>query len=232
VRPTGLLLDLDGTLVDSEPLQRVAYRSFFRARGWDAPDLSLFTGRRAADVFATEPGPWSGQDPAVLTAEVLALVPREEPPAAVPGARELLLAAVGRGVPVAIVTSAQLPWVVLAVGDGLGLLDHVDLVVTADDVVDGKPDPSGFLLACSRLGIEAGGAVAVEDSPAGVQAARAAGVGHVVGITTSRTHAELTAAGAHAAYDDLRPLADVLLRGSARGPRRRRGGRESRARRG
>ena len=60
--PAALLLDLDGTLVDSEPLHRAAYRAFFEARGWDAPDLSLFTGRRAEDVFATEPGPWTGHD--------------------------------------------------------------------------------------------------------------------------------------------------------------------------
>ena len=207
MRPTGLLLDLDGTLIDSEPIQRAAYRAFFAARAWPEPDLGLFTGRRAADVFANEPGPWTGHDPAVLTAEVLALVRRDVPPEPVPGADDLVRAAHAGGVPVAIVTSAQRPWVELAVTH---LLDQVHLVVTADDVVDGKPDPSGFLLGCSRLGIEAAGAVAVEDSLAGVRAARAAGVGHVVGITTSRTHAELIAAGAHAAYDDLRPLADRL----------------------
>ena len=215
MNPTGLLLDLDGTLVDSEPLQRAGYRAFFSARGWAAPDLSLFTGRRAADVFVTEPGPWSGLDAELLAAEVRALVPLDVPPVAVPGAREVVRVAVERGVPVAIVTSAQLPWVALAVGDGLGLLDLVDLVVTGDDVTDGKPDPSGFLLACRRLDIEPAGAVAVEDSLAGVRAARAAGIGHVVGITTSRDASELTAAGAHAAYDDLRPLAD-LLRGHPR----------------
>lgn len=207
--PSGLLLDLDGTLVDSEPLQRAAYRAFFTARGWPAPDLSLFTGRRAEDVFATEPGPWTRLDARLLAAEVRALVPRDVPPAAVPGARETVLAAAERRVPVAIVTSARPEWVAVAV-DGLGVMDHIDLVVTADDVVDGKPDPAGFLLACSRLGIEPDGALAVEDALAGVLAARAAGIGQVFGVTTSRTAAELAAAGAHATYDDLRPVADLL----------------------
>lgn len=210
MRPTGLLLDLDGTLVDSEPLQRAGYRGFFSARGWAMPDLAMFTGRRGEDVFATEPGPWSAEDPAVLAAEVRARVPRDQPPSAVPGAREVVLAAVGAGVPVAIVTSARPDWVALAVGEGLDLLDLLDLVVTADDVLDGKPHPAGFLLACERLGISPGGAVAVEDSDAGVRAARAARVGHVIGVTTSRSPGELIAAGAHATYADLCPVAALF----------------------
>lgn len=209
MRPSALLVDLDGTLVDSEPLQRAGYRAFFTARGWATPDLAMFTGRRAEDVFLAEPGPWHGHDPAALAAEVRALVPRDVPPTAVPGAREAVLAAVAAGVPVAIVTSAGPDWVALA-GAGLGVLDRVDLVVTADDVVNGKPHPAGFTLACDRLGISPGSALAVEDSPAGIRAAVAAGVGHVVGVTTSRTVGELTAAGAHAAYDDLRPVAALL----------------------
>ncbi|MEO5852034.1 MAG: HAD-IA family hydrolase [Nocardioides sp.] len=209
MRPTGLLLDLDGTLVDSEPLQRAGYRAFFAARGWAAPDLGMFTGRRAEDVFLAEPGAWIGHDPAQLAAEVRALVPRDVPPAAVPGARECVLAAVAAGVPVAIVTSAGPDWVALA-GDALGVFDRVDLVVTAEDVVDGKPHPAGFALACDRLGIAPPGAIAVEDSPAGVRAAVAAGIGLVVGVTTSRTVGELTAAGAQATYADLRPVAALL----------------------
>ncbi len=64
IRVSALLLDLDGTLVDSEPLHRRGYELFFAAKGWDVPDLGIFTGRRALDVFATEPGPWSGLGPA------------------------------------------------------------------------------------------------------------------------------------------------------------------------
>ena len=210
MRHTGLLLDLDGTMVDSEPLQRAGYAAFFGGREWPAPDLALFTGRRAEDVFATEPGPWTGHDLDALATEVRALVPRDVPPEVVPGARECVLAAAEAGIPVAIVTSARPDWVALAVGRGMGVLDRIDLIITADDVTDGKPDPAGFLLACSRLGISPAGAVAVEDSLAGIRAASAAEIGHVVGVTTSVTAAELTAAGAHASYADLRPLAVEL----------------------
>ena len=212
MRPVALLLDLDGTLVDSEPLQREGYRRYFASRGWPVPDLSLFTGRRAEDVLPTLEGPWQGHDPEEIARAVTALVPRDVPPAEVPGASLLLRRAAEQGVRVAVVTSAGPLWVAQALGDGLGLLDLVDVVVTADDVVDGKPHPAAYLLACERLGVDPVGTLAAEDSIAGVAAAAAAGVGHVVGVTTSRPAAELAHAGAHATYDDLQPVAEQLGR--------------------
>lgn len=212
MRPTALLLDLDGTLVDSEPLQREGYRRFFTARGWEVPDLALFTGRRAEDVLPTVDGPWRDDDHAAIAREVTALVPTDVAPEAVLGAAELVRAAADSGVRVAVVTSAGPAWVQQALGDGLGLLGLVDLVVTAGDVVDGKPHPAGYLLACERLGLHPGTTLAAEDSIAGVRAAVAAGVGHVVGVTTSRPAGELRDAGAHAAYADLRPVVDRVRR--------------------
>ena len=44
---SAFLLDLDGTLVDSEPLHRASYVAWFAHRGWELPDLAIFTGRRA-----------------------------------------------------------------------------------------------------------------------------------------------------------------------------------------
>lgn len=199
--PAALLLDLDGTLIDSEPLNRAAYRSFFRSRGWPEPDLSLFTGRRAEDVFATEPGPWTGVDPLELSAEVLALIGPDAVPTPLPGAAALLAVAASLGVPVAIVTSAGPEWVRRSAVGELAALAEVNVMVTADDVVDGKPDPTGFRLACERLGVAATDAVAVEDSPAGVRAALAAGVGHVVAVTT--THAAAALTPAHTVVPDL-----------------------------
>lgn len=210
MRPVALLLDLDGTLVDSEPLQRIGYQRFFDARGWPAPDLSVFTGRRAADVFTTLPGPWQDHDPVPLAHEVTGLVPRDVPPDEVPGAVDLVRAAAPLGVRVAIVTSAGPAWVQTAIGDGLRVLDLVELVVTGQDVVDGKPHPAGFLLACERLGVDPGDTWAVEDSVAGIAAAAAAGVGTVIGVTTSASAGQLLEAGAHAAYADLRPVSPLL----------------------
>ncbi len=206
---SALLLDLDGTLVNSEPLHREGYRAYFATKGWDVPDLGIFTGRRALDVFVAEPGPWSGLDPRAVLDEVLVHVPDEDP-APVAGARELILAARASGTPTAIVTSAGPPWVERSLSAlGLGL-DSVDLVVTALDVVAGKPDPEGFALACERLAADPEHAVAAEDSPAGIRAARAAGVRRVLGIATTHAAAALLAAGAAEVHDDVRPLVALL----------------------
>lgn len=208
--PSALLLDLDGTLVDSEPIHRRGYRAFFEHRRWTVPDLSLFTGRRAEDVFAREPGPWTGEDPVALTREVLPFVP-DESPEPVPGARDLLLAARSRGLPVAIVTSAGPAWVERSVVESLALtMDVVDVVVTARDVVHGKPDPAGYALACARLDAAPEGAVAVEDSPAGVRAAVAAAVGRVHAVRTTHATRLLAASGAVEVHDDLTPLVSML----------------------
>ena len=85
------------------------------------------------------------------------------------------------------------------------------MVVTADDVVDGKPDPTGFRLACERLGVDPAAALAAEDSVAGVRAAVAAGVGQVVGVTTTHPATELTEAGAMTVVEDLTSLATRLV---------------------
>ncbi|WP_210649015.1 HAD family phosphatase [Nocardioides sp. SYSU D00065] len=207
---SALLLDLDGTLVDSEPLHRRGYEAFFAHKGWDVPDLTIFTGRRAEDVFATEPGPWAGLDPAAVLAEVLLHVP-DEAALAVPGARELIEAARATRTPVAIVTSAGPAWVERSLVESLSLgLDSVDVVVTARDVVDGKPHPAGFALACERLGADPAQALAAEDSPAGVRAALGAGVRQVHGLSTSHAPEVLLEAGAVEVHDDLRPLRALL----------------------
>jgi HAD superfamily hydrolase (TIGR01509 family) len=68
--------------------------------------------------------------------------------------------------------------------EGLGLADDFAAIVSGEAVTRGKPDPEGFLLAARRLGVEAVGCVVLEDAPAGIEAARAAGMGSV-GVTTS-----------------------------------------------
>src|SRR5918998_3338089 len=68
----------------------------------------------------------------------------------------------------------------------LGLEDEFDVVVTRDDVEHGKPDPEMHLLAARELDFESGECLAIEDSPAGVKAALAAGT-EIVAVTTDLT---------------------------------------------
>lgn len=210
----GLLLDLDGTLVLSEELHRRAYRRTFAARGWAVDDdvLARFSGRRADEVFPTLDGPWRGEDPVALTKAVLAtlaaMVADGERPAQVPGAARALAAAARAEIPTAVVTSARREWT-SGVLDALGAPDGVRLV-TAEDCARGKPDPEPYRRGAEALGLPPGGLVAFEDTPAGVTSARAAGVGLVVGVTTSLPAGPLLAAGAQACTPDLLALAAVL----------------------
>ncbi len=79
-----------------------------------------------------------------------------------------------------------------AVLTALGLTDVFDTLVTADDVVRTKPDPEGYRLALTRLGVRAADALAVEDSPAGLRAAVAAGI-PVLPVPSPFTHDEVEA---------------------------------------
>jgi sugar-phosphatase len=186
----ALLLDLDGTLVDSEDFHRQTFRTWFTARGWavDEAVLDTFTGRRADDVLAAEPGPWAGEDVSVLLAEILAHADGLPRPALAEGAAELLTRA---ALPLALVTSADTAWARTCLGD---LLDRFAVVVTRDEVRAGKPHPEPYRLAVSTLGVPAHRCLAVEDAPAGITSALGAGIGTVVAVTSTFGAADLAAA--------------------------------------
>ncbi len=89
-----------------------------------------------------------------------------------------------------------------AVLAALGLADAFDTVVTADDVAETKPDPEGYRLALSRLGVGAADALAVEDSPAGLRAALAAGL-PVLAVPSPFTHDAVDALRADGVIDGV-----------------------------
>ena len=203
--PTAaLLLDLDGTLVDSEGFHRQVFRNWFATRGWTVTEevLAGFTGRRADDVLASSPGPWDGEDVQAMLAELLAAMATLPRPGLAAGAEELLA---GARVPLGLVTSANTDWARTCLGD---LLDAFAVVVTREDVTNGKPHPEPYQLACERLGVAAAACVAVEDAPAGVASARAAGVGLVVAVAGTFTRGQL--AEAHRVVDGLDAVPALL----------------------
>jgi len=200
----ALLLDLDGTLVDSEGFHRQVFRNWFADRGWTATDevLAGFTGRRADDVLTHSPGPWSGEDVPAMLAELLAAMNALPRPSLAVGAEALLA---GTRIPLGLVTSANTAWARTCLGD---LLEAFTVVVTRDDVTNGKPHPEPYQVACLRLGVAAATCVAVEDAPAGVASARAAGVGRVVAVAGTFTREEL--AEAHLVVDGLDAVPGLL----------------------
>ena len=124
---------------------------------------------------------------------------------AIPGAAEAMRAL--KEDRVAVVTSATRVLAaarVSAVG-----IELPRVVVYADDVARGKPDPEGYLTAARRLGVEPARALVVEDAPPGIEAGRAAGAA-TVGVTS--THAASELAAADIVIETLEDLPRVLAR--------------------
>src|SRR3954452_14877678 len=119
---------------------------------------------------------------------------------AVPGARELLAAWPPDRV--AVVTSASVPLATARLG-AAGLAPP-PVLVTEERVSAGKPDPEGYLLAARELGANPADCVVLEDAPAGLEAARAAGM-RVIAVLT--THARDELPGAVDYLPDLRDAA-------------------------
>lgn len=119
----------------------------------------------------------------------------------IPGARALLDALGEAGAPWAIVTSGTTPLVTGWLGVlKLPLPEHL---VVAEDVENGKPDPSCYLMGKGKLGLGANDEVLVlEDSPAGIMAGKAAGC-KVLGVVTSHTVQQVVDAGADWVVMDL-----------------------------
>lgn len=128
-----------------------------------------------------------------------------------PGIGDWLREARALGLACAIASSSRLVWVNEHL-TRVGAVDLFDVIATGDEVAAHKPDPGVYLLALERLGVDAGRAVAVEDTPHGVTAAASAGM-VTVGIPNPYVdiarldHADLVLPSAA----DL-PLADVLAR--------------------
>lgn len=174
---TAVLFDCDGVLVDSDPVVVRSWTRWAQRLGLD-PDVVLATvhGRRAADTVAEFVEP-EGREAALALIDALELEDADDV-TVIPGAAALLAsipadrwATVTSGSPV--LARARL----VAAG-----LPVSEVLVTSTDVTHGKPHPEGYLAAAVHLGVPADECLVLEDSPAGIRAARAAQVRHVVRV--------------------------------------------------
>lgn len=178
----ALLLDVDGTLVDSTAVVERVWRTWSQEYGVDIDALlRVCHGRRAEDTVQEFIAPQHAAA-AVRRLEDLEIDDLDGV-VACPGAGELIEElAGGRGPRWALVTSGSLPLVTARMkAAGLPL---PEVVVTAESVVHGKPAPQGYLLAAERIGVPAPACVVIEDAPAGVAAGLAAGA-TVIAVTTT-----------------------------------------------
>jgi mannitol-1-/sugar-/sorbitol-6-phosphatase len=192
---TTILSDLDGVLVDSAATIEAAWRRFAERHGLDAEHvLRESHGRRTIDVIRLVA-------PHLDAGTEADRVEREEIDAArhvraLPGARELVDSVPsGR---FAIVTSGS-RGLALARLHAAGL-PAPGVLVAAEDVEVGKPDPAGYLRAAALLGADPAHCLVLEDAPAGVAAGRAAGMTVVAVLTTN---AEPALRAAHSRVRDL-----------------------------
>jgi mannitol-1-/sugar-/sorbitol-6-phosphatase len=198
----SLLLDIDGTLVDSTEVVEGAWAqvaSEFRA---DASEVvRACHGRRATDLARQFFGEC---DPTRIVARV-AQLERERAYGVrpLPGA-VALMSRVRAGQWAAITSGPRQTMEERLVLAGLPV---PDVFVAAEDVVRGKPDPEGFAVAASALGVQPGTCVVIEDSPAGVAAGRTFGA-TVIAVLGTHTARDLR--GAHRIIYSLHDLAAVL----------------------
>jgi sugar-phosphatase len=192
----GLLFDCDGVLVDSDASVTAAWSRWATHHGLDPVEVvALVHGRRAVDTVAHLIH--VGGRPAALELVNRFEVEDAATVRAIPGADALL-----RALPPsrwAVVTSALSDLAharITAAG-----IPFPRVLVTADQVSRGKPDPEGYLRAAELLGLPPEDCVVLEDAVQGVAAARAAGVGAVVGVGHRVAVAEVDVR-----VDDLRAL--------------------------
>lgn len=210
-RFAAVIFDMDGVLVDGEPLHFAALNELL------APDGIAVTFDQYRPYMGTKAG-WRdmaidfglASPPETYSARysdlVLANYRNAEP---LPGAHRVVEGLREAGVPVGLASSSRRPWVEACL-ETIGLDGHFDAIVTGSDVERGKPDPEIYLLAAERLGVNPVSCLAIEDAPAGIEAAHAAGM-ECWAVRTEYTRG-LDLPGPGREYESLEEidLADIL----------------------
>jgi HAD superfamily hydrolase (TIGR01509 family) len=180
VRIEAIIFDLDGLMVDSEPLAREAWCTLLAENGHSLDDetFDVMLGLRLMDstrvIQERFSLPVTAEQIAERRVEIfLGLLEDKLSPR--PGLAELLAAVEVRGLRRAVATSSSRLQVAATLRK-IGVADFFEAVVTGDSVVNGKPAPDIYQAAMTALGKTADACLALEDSPVGVQAAKAAGM--------------------------------------------------------
>jgi HAD superfamily hydrolase (TIGR01509 family) len=184
--PDAVVFDNDGLLLDTESVWTRAEHDLFERRGLDFTaankrELVGTSAEIAGGVLERRLGEPGRAGELIDELNELVIAELEHGVEAMVGARDLLHRLKERGTPIGLVSNSPLRFVWRSL-EIVGFQDRFDVVLSAHEVAAPKPAPDPYLEACRRLGVEAGpGVVALEDSPTGVAAARAAGL-TVIGV--------------------------------------------------
>jgi beta-phosphoglucomutase len=203
----ALLLDFNGTLSDDEPILCRIFIELFADAGKPLTEAEYF--ERLAGFSDREiVRMWLGRDdPALVERKIARYRELADGSTVDREAREAVLEA-EKAVAVAVVSgSARVE--IEPVLEAAGLTDAITLIVSSEDVARSKPDPEGYLIALHLLGIDSGDAAAVEDSEAGVAAAKAAGL-YTAAVTTTMPAERLSEADEIAQRFDRDLIARLL----------------------
>lgn len=179
---TAVLFDLDGTLVDTEPLWAQAMSAYLGDRGCSCPAedvLQIVLGHAWSDIYRALTARFpklaaQGMSEMGTTLRPYYLRLRTTHDISIPGS-VVLLKRLAEAYPIAVISGSPR----IDVDDGLKLTGVDSLVrfyLGSEDYVRGKPDPACYRLAAERMGVPASACLVFEDSSAGVQSAKAAGM--------------------------------------------------------
>ncbi len=184
--PEAVIFDNDGLLLDTESVWTRAEQDLFERRGLEFTpankrELVGTSAEIAGGILERRLGEPGRAIELIEELNELVVAELEHGVEAMVGARELLHALKQRGTPIGLVSNSPLVFVRRSL-EIVGFHDRFDVVLSAHEVAAPKPAPDPYLEACRRLGVEPGpNVVALEDSPTGVAAARAAGL-TVIGV--------------------------------------------------
>jgi beta-phosphoglucomutase len=188
----AVLFDLDGVIADTMGLHYEAFRQAFAKYGVQVTPLEIFElegmpSREVGKALVRRKGASLADEQVMKAVEDKREIYRSlaaKDARTFPDVPETLKMLRENGVRLALVTGSNLK-TVTEVLKKTGLEGAFDAVVSGDDTPRGKPYPDPYLKGMERLGIPAPNCVVVENAPLGIEAAKAAGVGYVIAVTTT-----------------------------------------------